>query len=127
MTKVMITSTIRLTESEYEVLRVFADEKRIPLYRVITLAAIKMAQHYGADPRAIGGQGTRQPDCSFNLTDLERAALVTYQQRNEYGTLGMAARAAMRVGLIERGDLTLPPGDYPDQDSALKGEPSPHE
>lgn len=103
-------TSIRLTDAEYRALQECADANQTTVGALIRIAATKLAEKLGAEPRAEGTSNV-----SVQLWPVDKAALVTYQSAADHQSLADAAQAALRVGLVQRGFLTLPKGSAPDQ------------
>jgi len=130
-------TSIRLTEAENAVLQACAEQHKTSAGALIRRAAMKLVQHLGAPERTtkpLVGRPTAAQlrdkaagaiTLTVTLRPADVAALQTYRARNnaliEDGPKWKAedaVRAAMRVGLVHRGDLTLNPGSSPDWETA---------
>lgn len=105
----MKTVTIRLSDSEHEVLNAHSLKMSAAVGTLVRMAAIKLSEKLGAKPRT---EGTTT--ISVQLWPADKAALIAYQAAAEHTTLTNAAQAALRIGLIKRGCLTMSKGSEPD-------------
>lgn len=105
----MKTVTIRLSDSEHEALNAHSNKMNAPVGTLVRIAAIKLAEKMGAQPRT---EGTT--NVSVQLWPADKAALVTYQEVTNHNSLADAAQAALRIGLVNRGHLSMPKGSSPD-------------
>ena len=102
-------TSISITDAEHTVLTELANKNNITLGTLLRMAAIKVASNLGAPRRTEGSIPV-----SIDLWPMDTAALQEYQTANEHNNKSDAVRAAMRIGLVERGFLHLPAGSEPD-------------
>jgi hypothetical protein len=107
----MKTVTTRLTDEEHAFLTAHALTLNAHIGTLIRDAAMTLAQQAGASPRSEGSV-----TCMLELWPMDVSALAKYRDAHMDGfpSRAHAARAAMRVGLMQRGHLTLPEGSEPD-------------
>ena len=125
MTKLFSTS-IRMSEEEFGVLRDFAFANSTNVTNLVTKAALAMTRKLGAAPRPApsntkGAQKGRTP-VAAQLTTHDVEALGNFQKYNSAATLEDAACAAIRVGLEHLGYLRFPEHTYPCEEVGLERE-----
>jgi hypothetical protein len=107
----MKTVTVRLTPSEHEALLNAGKAMNAPVGTLIKVAAMKLAERNGSLPRESRDKTTNLP---LRMWPRDVAALADYKASSDHATTPLAALAAMRVGLMQRGYLTMEPGEFPD-------------
>lgn len=104
-------TSFRLTKEEHDFLSAAARQNNTTIGTLVRDAAIKIARDAGAQTRSAG-----TVPCTLELWPHDAEALNAYTAAHIDGfpSRASAARAAMRVGLIQRGYLRLPEGAEPD-------------
>lgn len=104
-------TSVRLTTEEHEFLLAIARQNNTTVGTLVREAAMKLAQEAGATVRAKG-----TTTCTLELWPMDMEALSKYERNHIDGfpSRAASARAAMRVGLIQRGHLHMPEGSEPD-------------